>query len=85
MNELTTAKLQGVLPMTHRKAQFVRTAFYKTHTCKRSINSIIVLQNSDGSLSVRNPLDGAVYNVVETGDGYEFDIVGFDDFGGGSL
>ena len=81
MNEFTSNKLQGVLPATHRKAQFVRQAFFKTHTCKRSINSIIVLQNSDGSLSVRNPLDGGMYNVVEVNGGYEFEVVGFDPFG----
>ena len=81
MNELTTSKLQGVL--YSQKAQFVRQAFYLSHksSCHRSIRSIIVLQNSDGSLSVQNPFDGACYDVTDSDSGYEFTCVGFDPMG----
>ena len=84
-------KLLGVIPPgTYPKADFIRGAFYATHKCHRSFGSILVLQNSNGSLSVRNSFDGACYNVIEiptvengivTDLEYEFECTGFDPYG----
>ena len=76
-------RLQGVLaPGASRKADLIRWAFYDLYkrACHRAANRILVLQNSDGSYTVRNPFNQGIYAVYEQLAGYEFELTGFDPY-----